>query len=248
MRKLCSAMVPCSGGCQYCFAKWNDIYIKQPLLGTKIINEDTFTIFYPCCDGELFEQKNCVEEIKKVLNNYSVVCVDVSTKHTLNTKEITELVELNQWLSKCEKGFVKFSISVSTKSMIEEIEPKTMNYDNRIKLAESLKQANILTTLTIKPVLPFISSNEYCSIVKDFSPYISHITIGGLYVNVASSFYKNYIQNAYICEKRKVTWLDTHTEWFYIEDTKKILEIKQFASKLGIYVFDSDEELIKSII
>lgn len=247
MRNLCSALIPCSGGCQYCFAKWDDIYTKQPLLSTVRINENIFSVLYPCCDGEFFEQDNCFSELKKILCNRSCVCVDISTKRHLKTDEISELIELDRWLKEHKKGFVKFSISISTKSRITELEPNTMNYEERISLANSLKQTNILTTLTIKPVLPFISSDEYCEIVKDFSELISYITIGGLYLNLSSAFYKKYIENKYPCIKRRVSWLDSKPEWFYIEDTEKIIKIKKFASVLGIHVFDSDEELIQSI-
>ena len=38
MRKLYSANTPCHAGCQYCFARWNDIYDGQPLFENVIFD------------------------------------------------------------------------------------------------------------------------------------------------------------------------------------------------------------------
>lgn len=247
MRNLCSAQIPCSGGCKYCFAKWNDIYVGQPSLETAII-DDNFTILYPCCDGEFFDQHEIISAVKEVSNTAKKVYISVSTKRKLQRSELNNILSLNQWLTETGKGFVKFSVSISTKSKLNEIEPSTMTYNERLLLAEKLKLSEIWSSLTLKPILPFITVQEYIEIIRDFKPYVNDIAIGGLYVNPTSAFYKDYIQNIYVCDKRQVCWLNDRPEWFYIEDTEKMEQIKLFASQHNMHVHDSDEALIKSMI
>ena len=102
--------------------------------------------------------------------------------------------------------------------------------------------------MTVKPVLPFITEEEYGSIMKDFSPYLDSVLIGGLYVNKKSDFYARYVQDRYVCTKRKVEWLINHPEWDYVEDTGKMEKIRTLAKDLGLSVFDSDVTLIKALI
>lgn len=247
MRNLCSVQTPCAGGCKYCFAKWNDIYSRQPTLEKVTINDDC-TILYPCCDGEFFDQDEIIAIVKNVSKTAKRVYISVSTKREMQEKEFENILSLNRWLTETDKGFVKFSVSISTKTKICEIEPNTITYNERISLAKRLRQSKIRSSLTLKPILPFISLQEYIDIIRDFHPYMKDITIGGLYVNPNSEFYKYYIQNNYTYNKRQVCWLDNKPEWFYVEDTEKMKQIRLYASQYSINTFDSDEALIKSMI
>ena len=246
MRSMCSASAPCSFNCKYCFAKWHDIYPKQPLLNS--IKDGDCIILYPCCDGEFFDQRNIIFDVKNLLKTTNQVYVSISTKRDLSLSEFQNVVDLNDWLIKNNKGFVKFSVSVSTKSRICEIEPGTTSYENRLSLVNQFNVAGIHTSLTLKPVLPFIAIQEYFEIINDFSHYINKVNMGGLYVNPSSLFFKQYIENNYSCIKRSVSWIPTHPKWFYIEDADKMFKIKKHASQRNVYVYDSDEELIRSMI
>ena len=246
MRKLYSANTPCHAGCQYCFARWNDIYDGQPLFENVIFDNDSI-ILYPCCDGEFFEQNNIINKIKDLTNNLQKVYISVSTKRNLSSEETKCLISLNKWLRNSGKGFVKVSVSVSTKTMLSEIEPNAATYSDRLLIANRLKEAGIYVSLNIKPILPFIADKEYFEILNDFSPYIQDVMLGGLYVNPSSSFYKEYIQDKYSCTKRKVHWLDNCPEWYYVEDEKKTIDIISCAENLGMHVYQSDEDFINSI-
>ena len=248
MRKLLSANIPCEAGCKYCFAKWPD-YDRQPNLTLESEHVDSDRIvLYPCCDGDFFEQNEVMENIKCCAEIYKQVYVSLSSKINPTDKEIKQLLDLNGWLKEKKKGFVKFAISISNRSMIDELEPATMSYEERIKLAGHMNSLGISLSLTIKPVLPFITMEEYGSVLKDFSPYLDYVLIGGLYVNKKSDFYTRYIQKNCICIKRKVEWLENHPEWDYVEDSEKMERIKILAQKLGLCVFDSDVSLVKALV
>ena len=118
MRKLYSANTPCHAGCQYCFARWNDIYDGQPLFENVIFDNDSI-ILYPCCDGEFFEQNNIINKIKDLTNNLQKVYISVSTKRNLSSEETKCLISLNKWLRNSGKGFVKTTASLRYKHRCE---------------------------------------------------------------------------------------------------------------------------------
>lgn len=248
MRKFLSASAPCKAGCKYCFAKRSD-YLCQSAL--KVEQENISTdeiILYPCCDGDFFDQMSLVESVKRVANHYKKVYVSLSSKSYPSDEHIKQLLALNAWLSDREKGFVKFAISLSNRTMISEIEPGTMSYETRVGLAKKIKSTSLPLSLTIKPVLPFISEHEYFSILEDFRPYLDHVLLGGLYVDPTSSFYHDYIQDRYVCVKRNVVWLSDHPDWDYVEDEEQMKRIEQFAKTLGMKVFASDSLVVQSLI
>lgn len=248
MRKFLSANIPCEAGCKYCFAKWAG-YNRQLTLGFEHENADSDrVILYPCCDGDFFDQVELVENVKHYTESHKKVYVSLSSKIRPTDEKIMQLLGLHEWLVKADKGFVKFAISLSTRTMLDEIEPATMSYEERIKLANYINSLGLPLSLTIKPVLPFITAEEYDSILKDFSPYLNRVLIGGLYVNKTSSFYADYLQKDYVCTKRKVAWLLDHPDWDYMEDTELMEKIKTSAQRLGMQVFDSDSSVVKSLI
>lgn len=248
MRKFLSASAPCKAGCKYCFAKRDD-YLRQPVLRIEQENISTDEIIlYPCCDGDFFDQTSLIESVKKFSDHYKKIYVSLSSKIYPSAEQMKQLLDLNAWLSNQEKGFVKFAISLSNRTMISEIEPGTMSYETRVSLAKNIKSTGLPLSLTIKPVLPFISEHEYFSILEDFHPYLNHVLIGGLYIDQTSSFYRDYIQGRYMCTKRNVMWLSNRPDWDYVEDGEQMKQIEQFAKTLGMKVFTSDSLVVQSLI
>ena len=245
MRKFLSANIPCNAGCKYCFAKRND-YISHFDLEFKKENicSDTI-ILYPCCDGEFFDQTDLIEKVKMISDDYKKVYVSLSTKIYPLPEQLRQLMDLHNWLMSHKKGFVKFAISISTRSLLSEIEARTMSYDKRLSLARIIKSSDLPFSLTIKPVLPFIEEDEYFSILEDFNPYVNCVLLGGLYVDKTSDFYKDYLQEHYICTKRNVCWLSEQPDWDYIEDEKLMDSIKGFSTQLGMKVFTSDMQVVQ---
>ena len=247
MRKLYSADIPCQAGCKYCFAKWEDMYTGLSQLGDEQLCEKE-VIIYPCCDGEFFEQRRLTEYVKKAVEKTDKVYVSISTKRFISDAELSTLTQLHQELVSSGKGFVKLAVSLSSQSMLGEIEPGTLPYGERVELARRIKNAGIFCALTIKPVLPFISSDEYCRIIQDFREYTKYILIGGLYINKESEFYTQYFTSENMVQKRIVEWLPKRPEWNYVQDDKQLEEIRAFANKEGALVFDSDVELIQAYL
>ncbi len=247
MRELFSAAVPCQAGCQYCFAKWDKAYWELPRLENRKLSEKE-AILCPCCDGEFFDQYKLAEDIKKVAEKMDKVYVSISTKRFIQEEEIHCIAQLNRELKAADKGFVKLAVSLSNRSMLEEMEPGTIAYDERLELAKKIRREGIFFALTIKPVLPFISAEEYCQIIDDFSKDTKYVLIGGLYINRESEFYSKYAKTIRQIQYRTVAWLPERPKWEYVEDDRQFQKIREYADKKGVFIFDSDEELIKSYI
>lgn len=247
MRKLYSATAHCNAGCKYCFTKWDGIYAEQPVFGVEHTPSKE-AVVYPCCDGEFFAQSNYIEIAKSMMKDMDKIYFSISTKSVVTDQMLSTIADLNNLLRSENKGFVKFSISVSNKTQVDVLEPETLTYSKRLETAHQLVSAGIPSSLTLKPVLPFISNEEYFSILSDFSSVINRVLIGGLYVCPNTKFYKEYIEGKYSTEKREVEWLVNKPVWDYVEDANKTEQLKNFGVHLGMQIYDSDIEVIKSYI
>ena len=246
MRIFLSSNISCKADCKYCFSKWPDYDWKTSSEFEYECMSSNSIILYPCCDGDFFDQVELVEKIKSYTEFDKKVYISISSKINPTKNQIIQLIELNEWLIKAGNGFVKFAISLSNRTMLDEIEPATMTYEERIKLAAYIHSLGMPLSLTIKPILPFISKEEYDSILKDFSPYLNRVLIGGLYVNQSSEFYINYLRKLYPCTIRKVEWLPEQPHWNYVENEALMENIRISAQKLNMQVFDSDFFVVKS--
>ena len=245
MRKLFSANSRCNAECAYCFAKWSEIYTKQPEFELEIIGEGE-AIVYPCCDGEFFEQQNYLCIINSIMDKMEKVYISISTKKRIAPYMLTALTDVNKKLIDKNKGFVKLSISLSNKEHIPEIERGTLSYYERLEMLRKISLAGMPTSVTIKPILPFIPVQEYFSIIDDIAPIVDRVLLGGLYICPDTDFYNKYIEGKFVTEKREVTWLVGKPAWDYVVNAEQIEQIREYAIHKGILPFDSDIELIRS--
>ena len=247
MREFFSASTPCSSGCQYCFAKWDNRRTGFLQLGDVKPIEDG-TIVYPCCDGEFLGQPGYIECMRSFSQQSKEVYFSLSTKQSISDEEIEQLKNFDRDLRSANRGFVKLAISISNISLLEELEPGTISYLQRLALAEKLQKSGFFFSVTIKPILPFIDAAEYCTIINDFSKYTNCFLMGGLYINKETKFFSQYILPGTKVTRRVVNWMPEHPEWDYIEDEAQFQRIREYASQTGCLTFDSDEELIRYYI
>lgn len=230
----------CEIKCKYCFSNW-DNYIPPKDCHDNFDEEETIA-FYPTCDSDFEIDWNVCEQILKKYNDKKTIIFSFSCKGKVSDDSIIDILKLN---SKIRKGYVKLSVGFTTKSRIMEIEPTAADYEYRIELLKQLKSLGIKTSVTLKPILPFVDVNEYFDIVNDTS-FSQLFLIGGLYVHPGDEFYNKYIRNNYTCVDRPVNWCDDSI-WKYIEDSK-IEEIKNYIKQKGCCAFDSDEGILDFLL
>lgn len=244
-RKLFSGKETCSANCAYCFAKWPN-YVKQPILDIQQI-PDGGVILYPCCDSDICENETEWDHLWAIATRAAKLYVSISTKRWIPDKLILQYQRLNQYLREQKKGFVKISISLTTKYQIDQIEPGTDDYYRRKQLFEQLQELGFMSSLIFKPILPFVSEEEYQEIITDF-PTCDFFLLGDLYVHTETEFYKRYIYNQYPEKLRKILWLNSCPSWRYVAQDDKIRKIAQFIVLQGKEAFYSDRDVICGMI
>ncbi len=237
----------CEANCKYCFSKWNNTYISQPTMQSEKIHDD-ISVVYPSCDGDIINDKKGISELWQLVNNSKKIIVSMSTKCNIKEVIMNALIEINNYLVKNDKGFVKLSISLSTKTMIEKIEENALPYARRFDLLRQMTELGFYTSATIKPILPFVPNEEYYEIIDDCRSVVDRILIGGLYVDRSSEFYKQFIKDKYNITQRSVQWLNSHPMWDYVVQEEKIKQIYTYGVSKNLLVFDTDVDLIKSLL
>lgn len=244
-RKLYARKNSCGANCLYCFAQWGNY--NQPSWES----EQNFTcseevVIYPCCDGDFFQQSIGLDELYNKCGhkkNY----ISISTKQDLSDEQIEMLTEINDKLIYENKGFIKIGIPFTSKSRIDEIEKGTAPYDVRKKLLSRLMEKGLNVCVVIKPLLPFISVEEYIELINDLK-FVKKFLIGDLYVDINSSFYQNYIDKSLFVQKRLVKWLDGNVTWDVIEQTEKKAAITDYINNIKCEAYESDIEVIRSFM
>ncbi len=240
----------CPFKCSYCFSEFacfdSDRELIRNMKVESIGNVDS-TIIYPCCDSEPHIDLAYINKILAQVKNYQKPVVSFSSKRRLTSRDISFLVDLDTSLRELG-GRLKFSISITNKNHIDLFESGTSSYRNRLISLESLSKNNILTSVNIKPVLPFISLDEYISIIDDTNKITKNFMVGDLYLDGKSDF-SNRIASDYPEHvfERKVSWLPSKPTWLVYNDREKTEKIISYISSVGGQAFLSDAELISSM-
>ena len=243
-RKYINAVNPCPFNCKYCFAKWRTETRKT----IDIHDSSCVVVLYPLCDSELCIQDinkleySVQEYIKNNLNDKKLI-VSISTKDKNFAAYIPTLNRIQKAVN-LTGGFVKLGISFTNISY-KDLEKETATFEERINLLKLLSEYEFKLSVVIKPILPFVSIDEYMEIIRQSSVYADNYLLGGLYVEEGSEFYNVYIKDKFKTVHRPVTWLN-HELHLYVESNETQSEIIRFINSIGKNAFSSDIEMIES--
>ena len=241
-REYRNAGKACPFQCKYCFARWK---MKSPK--TIDIHEGSHAVvLYPLCDSELCSQdihelEYFIQEyIKNNLNDKKLI-VSISTKD----KEFATYIPILNRIQKAVSltgGFVKLGISF-TNINCEYLEERTATFEEKVNLIRMLSKYEFRLSAVIKPLLPFVTVDEYKEIIKqsDVDKYL----LGGLYVEEGSEFYNVYIKGKFKVTHRQVAWLNDERH-LYVESDDTQAELIRFINSIGKSAYSSDIEMIKS--
>ena len=244
-RTLYSTNVKCKSGCQYCFAKWESMNVGFPIMSAGDICDYTqLHVIYPSCDSE-FSMKEGLIEILETISNRKNVVISLSTKQFLTPDILASLARINSNLEE-RGGFVKVGVSFSSKLLIDTIEPNTASYYERIETLRNIISYNIPSAVVLKPVLPFVSLDEYMNIIND-TLFVQRYLTGGLYINTATDFYKQFIKGQYAVAEKKVNWVCGNNQWLEVCQDSHITRIQGYIKSIGAKEFSSDIDMIKEM-
>jgi DNA repair photolyase len=241
-RALFASARQCPFGCRYCFAKFDQFAPNHPLPRFSDNDAKEDDIIYPTCDGEFFIDSRAKSELEDLVNSTrKSVRVSISVKFSVREREARFLRALNDRLEGAGRGLIKCSISLSTKDQIDEIEPQTPGYGQRLRALRILAEERVPTSVNLKPILPFVSEAEYNEIVADTAPYTAAYLVGGLYIDAKSEFgQKIKLDYSSFVSPRLVDWLPNRPEWEYCENPSQLKSIRQSIAAKGRQAFDSD--------
>ena len=225
----------CNNGCRYCFSYWN----CPPSLVTMpcSLQSKGSVIIYPICDSELNQQDdNFGLRLENCLENNPKCVLSISTKEEWSDASLDRIDAIRRKMGGLR---IKLSVSIACKSMIKELEPRASDYDSRIRLLQRLEERGICHSVMLKPLLPFISSNEYCEIVNDTSAFCKDFVIGDLYVDQTTPFFKKYISEKYKVERRYCEWMQRDVDYVAHPQEKDIVCYMRI-NNLSCYFSDAD--------
>lgn len=245
-RVLYSSLCKCKFGCHYCFAKIDSYLSKKrlPAFSSKTIKNDR--IIYPSCDSEFFSDTLAMSNLEDIVQStQQPIQVSISIKSPIDIKQVKYLKSLNDCLASNKFGFIKCSVSITTKYNIKKYEPNTSEYSERIHALKLFADMEIPTSVNLKPILPFISVDEYHEIIQDTLDYTKSYLIGGLYIDINSEFGK-MINTHYpsLVSIRPVDWLPGRPLWQYCEDPVQLEYVRQIIITSNRMVFDTDIDLM----
>lgn len=229
----------CTNQCRYCFDNWDIEKNNFDIL--EDYHEDV--VIYPYCNNDIIDSSETLTYLKECISIQSGdrVIISISTKNDLSSNFLEQIKGINN------KGFVKISVSLTNKNMIDKIENKAASYSTRLDLLKKLKALGIPTSVILKPILPFISLEEYYEIIEDVKDFVENFVLGDLYVKENDDFYKSYIHDKYNINKRNVSWLKNEPSWLIVESLEKRTKIQEYLKEKGIEFYLSDIDHINKI-
>lgn len=248
-RELFRGHKACPLGCVYCFADFKSYKTNSGLEDFELNDVDDFSIIYPSCDNEFaLDAANRTLIQQLVSQTRKNVGVSISVKSLVGQKLISELKNTHDQLVTTGRGVLKCSVSVTTKHNVRLLEPKTASYDDRLECIRRIAAAGIPTSVNLKPMLPDISTEEYCEIIEDFRTYTDMYLLGGAYIDPTSDYGASVVERfGEFLTMRTVTWLPSRPTWPYYEDADQMKRVKAAIREVGATAFESDLEVMRAI-
>lgn len=128
---------------------------------------------------------------------------------------------------------------------MENIEPKTPSYNDRLTTAKDLYYTGIPICLIMKPLLVEISNEELNSIIDDFHSISNILLTGDEYLDSESPRAIEYIDSEnIIIESKLVNWKEDKAEWNARKNTLQINKLLAIANKYNLATASTDVEAV----
>ncbi|TKJ44268.1 hypothetical protein CEE36_00570 [candidate division TA06 bacterium B3_TA06] len=203
-------------------------------------------VICPGCDSDLFAFEDAVE----VLSSLSTLrkIISLSTKASIPKNSLERIAMLNKELIKHD-SFIKISVALSSFHSVDSIEEGTANFEERLRNLKLLQHYDIPSSIYLRPLLPFVSDEEYKQIIDETSPYTRKYLLGGLFVDRESEFYTKFLQgNGHLrIRDKQVQWITSKPQWKYVDLPEKEDYVQRNVHSKGGMAFHSDLNLLDSI-
>jgi len=237
---------PCPMGCIYCFVE-NENYKGISKIDSKDrIEIDTEAkIIQPSCDVEFFLIENWEKKLKDLGTHQK--SISFATKAKLSNRSIKQIALLNDKLQSYGE-LINIAVSLTSFRVDwKEIEHFTPSPDERLKTLKQLYKAGIKTTVAIRPLLPFLTTEDLIDLVEKTYKFTFGYLLGPLYLTPRMKNYLIKKGEYYQVLSKKVSWLPIKTELEYIQSIHLEEDIKGLSKKYNLPVFENNIEAVKYV-
>ena len=237
----------CKFGCIYCFTNENYETNGQTILTDKILTN--VDLIQPFCDYDVFACENCdwKNEIAEYIKYNKIV--SFATKAYISEERAQYLAEMNRILESMG-SFLHVGISITTIDYINEIEPRTTTFEQRVKSLINLFKYGIPCSVILRPLLPVLTEKELYRIIDETCDYCDNYVYGPLYLNAEIEEYlvKRGIKIQKIKHQAKWRKGEPYCEIFESEDSRKLERwLMDYCSKKNKAAFSSNDDAIDNI-
>jgi hypothetical protein len=200
-------------------------------------------IVYPACDVDLFATPDPLTYLWRAARLGP--SVSISTKALLKQSMLPELRAIAEFLQ--DRGRqLKVGISVSTKLNGMTIERGAAPYEARLRNLDLLLNAQVPSSVVLRPVLQQVPDSEYREILLDAASCTPRVLLGEEYLDTAGE--RTTTDLGYFVSNREVSWLPGTPKWPLIPCPERLQTLTEFASRLGYRVFQSDADLMADLL
>lgn len=234
----------CPFGCTYCFAGFGT-YGESIVLADVEADPsrlDGIDVVYPACDSDLFARS----DYDSVLNRTAALgrSVSISTKAPIRSQHLDALAAATARLR--GRGIIKVGVSISTKSRIAELEPRSGDYASRLRSLQLLRVAGVANCLVLRPLLAEVGFEEYEEILLDSVGLTDCVLLGDEWLDDPARE-PNGTQPAEIRLER-VNWLPGQPLWPKRVDLELHRSVAEVAKRLGFRTFESDLDVMADLL
>ncbi len=243
---------PCPFGCRYCYTRGGEVGLARVDMAEvltrfrKFAQEATFETIQFGYDGDPFARP---ERGLAMLRQLALLGkhMNFSTKALIEGSTLAALQDIRCYMDE-HKAVLSALVSLSCWDSAAGVEPHTPSPAERMRTVANLKDIGIPAFITLRPILPHISDEEYERVVIEGVRAGSEgFVVGPLYVDRRGQFARFIPKGALETvpnQTATVSWSAHEPAWTRYEDTDRFRRLVSMIERCGGRAFESSADVM----
>lgn len=233
----------CKFGCIYCFTQ-DPTFTRCPTLDTDrprdlVARSHPVDVVQPACDTELFLAPNWRDYLDNLTSTGRII--SFASKATVSDDDITFLKRINEMLQS-RNAVLHICITIVRLRLWEELEPRAPSPDERIRFLRQLWEAGIGTCVAVRPMVPFVGTDELSELVSRTYRFSYGYLSGPLYLTRRMRQLMDAKGIDYKSAVRQATWQTDQPELQAIESPQLEEELAALVRARGREFFKNNTD------